>query len=472
MLNSCKKINENSFLRQGIVFLYNKTNVALTYFANTGFLAFSSLCLQILTGIFLVCWYIPNVQFAFFSISFIMLEVPYGWFIRYWHVTGASFFFFFVYLHIIKNIFYGSFKAPKHFVWLTGCFILILMMIIAFFGYILPWGDMSYWATVVVSNVFTVFGSFGLYFSIWLSGGIELGQHTLSKFFAFHFCLPFFLLFIIFLHFFLLHNVCSTSPFGVKEHWDFLIFEPFFRGKDLWSLFFILNLQLLVVCLFPTIFMHAENFEVANLKTTPLHIVPEWYFLPFYGILRVTPSKTMGVFLVFVFFLLLVSLPFFSFITFFGGRTIHFNAINQVYYYYLLLCIFFAGYFGNKTINEITLCFGSIVVSLIFLNFLQLYLYIDFYFFYLFYFENFDILKLTYVSALIFCFIVARSFEWYYGSVNFFWILLYRKGRRRIQQDLFLLESVLFNKKIIKILTRKEQEVNRQLALGKELKSI
>lgn len=339
-----------------IEFLRNRTVATLSYMGNLGSLAFLFLFLQIFSGIVLCTWYIPTIDSAFDSISYIMRETFAGWFIRYLHVVGASFFFLVVYLHLIKNIYYCSFCFPKHFLWISGCFILVIMMVIAFFGYILPWGNMSYWASVVVTNVIAVLGEFGKYFSVWVLGGYFIAQHTLSKFFTLHYLLPFVLLFLVFIHFFLLHAISSSNPFGLNESWDYLHFDPYYKVKDFLGFVYILFIVLLIITYNPIIFMHAENFEEADNMHTPLHIVPEWYFLLFYGILRSVPSKLLGIFLVVIFFLLLFFLPF-IYSHFFFFKTMQYSFFHSLNFCFTLLSVFTVTYLGGKPITDIYMFF-------------------------------------------------------------------------------------------------------------------
>ena len=269
----------------------------LNYFWNFGSLAGFMLVVMILTGLFLAMNYAANDQIAFTSVQHIMRDVNFGWLVRYLHANGASFFFITVYIHIVRGLYYGSYKPPRELLWWLGLAIMLLMMATAFMGYVLPWGQMSFWGATVITT--------------WLWGGFSVGNPTLNRFFALHFLLPFVLVGVVVLHVWALHTTKSNNPLGidVKGEQDTVPFHPYYTIKDLFGISAFLLVYLGVVFFYPNFFSDADNFIPANPLVTPPHIVPEWYFLPFYAILRSIPNKLLGVLAMFASILLLAALP-------------------------------------------------------------------------------------------------------------------------------------------------------------------
>jgi quinol-cytochrome oxidoreductase complex cytochrome b subunit len=280
--------------------------VNLSYAWNFGSLAFFFLIVQIVTGVFLASHYVPNVFFAFQSVEYIMREVEYGWLLRYIHANGASFFFFFVYCHMFRNWYYMSYEEPRSTLWASGALIYCLMVVTAFMGYTLPWGQMSYWAATVITSFFTAIPYFGLDLVYWFWGGFSVDNATLNRFYSFHYFLPFLILFVVFLHIFLLHESGSSNPLSFVFYGDVLPFMPYFVFKDLLGIIFVLLVFISFVCFFPNFLGHPDNYVVANPLVTPTHIVPEWYFLFLYSTLRSVPDKLAG-----IFFLVLMIFTFF-----------------------------------------------------------------------------------------------------------------------------------------------------------------
>ena len=281
------------------------------YFWNFGALAMVCLMVMILTGIFLAMNYQPNTELAFASVQHIMRDVNYGWLIRYVHQNGASMFFIVTYIHIFRGLYYGSYKAPRELLWMLGVAILLLMMATAFMGYVLPWGQMSYWGATVITNLFSVIPWIGPKIVTLLWGGFSVDQPTLNRFFALHYLLPFVLVGVIFLHVAALHIVGSNNPLGidVKTPQDTVPFHPYYTLKDSVGVCVFLMIWAGFVCFAPNFLGDPNNFIPANPLQTPADIVPEWYFLPFYGILRAFPGKGRGVALMFGSLLLLLVLP-------------------------------------------------------------------------------------------------------------------------------------------------------------------
>ena len=282
----------------------------LNFWWNFGSLAGIVLVLMIATGIFLAMHYDPNATYAFASVEHIMRDVNYGWLLRYIHMNGASFFFIVVYIHIFRSLYYGSYKAPRELLWILGVVILLLMMATAFMGYVLPWGQMSYWGATVITNLFSAFPIVGESIVTWLWGGFTVGAPTLNRFFALHYLFPFLIVGVVGLHLMALHQHKSNNPLGIEPQKpsDMVPFHPYYTVKDLFGLGVFGILFSIVIFFIPDLFSEPDNYTPANPLVTPPHIVPEWYFLPFYAILRAIPSKLGGVLAMFgaVFILFIV----------------------------------------------------------------------------------------------------------------------------------------------------------------------
>nr|ALR69287.1 cytochrome b [Bemisia tabaci] len=284
-----------------IVDLGSPSNIS--YFWNFGSLLGLMMLIQLLTGLFLTFHYAANVSVAFDSVIHIMRDVNNGWFIRYAHINGASFFFIFIYIHIGRGIFYFSFK--KVMVWLSGVFILLFLMMVAFMGYILPWGQMSFWGATVITNLISSIPELGEIVVRWIWGGFSVSNATLNRFFSFHFIFPFLIMFLIFIHLIFLHVYGSNNPLGLVGSYDKIFFYPYFVIKDFLGFFSFLVVFLFLICFSPLILVDSENFIMANSLVTPLHIQPEWYYLFSYAILRSIPNKLGGVVALFVSILIL-----------------------------------------------------------------------------------------------------------------------------------------------------------------------
>ena len=260
----------------------------LNYWWNFGVLAGVFLVIQIVTGIVLAMWYYATADGAFNSVEHIMRDVNAGWLLRYAHSNGASFFFIVTYIHIFRGLYYGSYKAPRELVWMLGLVIYLLMMATAFLGYVLPWGQMSYWGAQVITGFFSAFPVIGEPLRVWLLGGFAPDQASLTRFFSLHYLLPFVIAAVVILHIWALHIPGSGNPTGVdvKDEKDTLPFHPFYTAKDGWFAAGVLLLYAMVVYFAPNALGHPDNYIPANPLATPAHIVPEWYFWPFYAILR------------------------------------------------------------------------------------------------------------------------------------------------------------------------------------------
>jgi len=290
----------------------------LNYMWNFGFLAGLCLMIQIVTGVVLAMHYAPNTLVAFDSTEHIMRDVNWGWLMRYAHANGASAFFVVVYLHIFRGFYYGSYKAPREMIWLLGVVIFLLMMATAFMGYVLPWGQMSFWGAQVITGLFGAIPLIGEPIQHWLLGGFAPDNAALNRFFSLHFLLPFVILGVVILHVWSLHIPGSSNPTGVevKDKSDTVPFHPYYTAKDGWTVGLFMVLYSTVVFFAPNMLGHPDNYIPANPMQTPAHIVPEWYFWPFYAILRAftqdflfMPAKLMGVLAMFSAVLIWFFLP-------------------------------------------------------------------------------------------------------------------------------------------------------------------
>jgi ubiquinol-cytochrome c reductase cytochrome b subunit len=281
------------------------------YLWNFGALAMVTLLIMIATGVFLAMHYTPHVNHAFDSVERIMRDVNYGWLLRYVHANGASMFFIVVYIHIWRGLYYGSYKAPRELLWMLGVVIFLLMMATAFMGYVLPWGQMSFWGATVITNLFSAIPLVGDSIVTWLWGGFSVDNPTLNRFFSLHYLLPFVIVGVVFLHIAALHVTGSNNPLGIdpKGPQDTVPFHPYYTAKDSVGLVAYFLVFAVLVFFFPNLLGHPDNYIPADPLVTPAHIVPEWYFLPYYAILRAVPDKLGGVVLMFGSILILFFLP-------------------------------------------------------------------------------------------------------------------------------------------------------------------
>ena len=318
----------------------------LNYWWNFGSLAGITLTIMIVTGIVLAMHYTPHVDYAFESVERIMRDVNYGWLIRYVHMNGGSMFFAIVYIHIFRGLYYGSYKAPREMLWIIGIIILLTMMATAFLGYVLPWGQMSFWAATVITNMFSAFPLIGEPIVTWLWGGFSVDNPTLNRFFSLHYLLPFVIFGLVFLHLWALHVHHSNNPLGIdtKGPQDILPFHPYYTIKDLFGLGVFMLVFLGFVFFAPNFFVEPDNYIKANPMQTPTHIVPEWYLTPFYAILRAItfdiwfiPAKLIGVMAMFGSVLILVLVPWLDTSK---VRSARYRPIyKQVYWFFVIDCI-------------------------------------------------------------------------------------------------------------------------------------
>ena len=343
----------------------------LNYWWNFGSLAGFFLLLQIITGIVLAMHYVPSTLGAFDSVEHIMRNVNYGWLIRYVHMNGATFFFIVVYIHIFRGLYYGSYKYPRELLWWLGLVILLLMMATAFMGYVLPWGQMSFWGATVITNLFSAVPGIGESIVQWLWGGYSVDNPTLNRFFALHFVFPFLIVGVVILHIVALHVHGSNNPLGIERKGpkDSIPFHPYYTIKDLLGLGVALILFVCVIFYFPDYFGHPDNYIPADPLVTPPHIVPEWYFLPFYAILRAIPDKLGGVIAmggaVFILFLL-------PWLDTSKVRSGTFRPIFKKVYWLFVIDVVVLGWVGANPPEGIYILIGRIATSYYFIHFIIL----------------------------------------------------------------------------------------------------
>lgn len=319
----------------------------LTYWWNFGFLAGFLLVIQILSGIFLAMHYHADAGQAFDSVQHIMRDVNYGWLIRYIHATGASAFFVVVYVHMARTLYYGSYRAPRELLWWSGQVLLLIIMATAFMGYLLPWGQMSYWGAQVITNLFRATPFIGDEVVIWLRGDFTIGDVTLRRFFVLHYLFPFLLAAVVMIHLVALHYVKSSNPSGINlASKDNIPFHPYFTAKD----FFGLGVFLIVFCYFvfflPQFFIEPANNVPADPLQTPSHIVPEWYFLPFYAVLRSIPDKLGGVVAMALSILIFAALPYLDRSSIPGGA--RYRPAYRAMFYVFVIDIAVLAYVGSQ----------------------------------------------------------------------------------------------------------------------------
>jgi len=339
----------------------------ISYLWNFGSLLAFCLIIQIITGVTLAMHYNPSVLEAFNSVEHIMRDVNNGWLIRYLHSNTASAFFFIVYLHMGRGLYYGSYRAPRTLVWTLGVIIFILMIVTAFLGYVLPYGQMSLWGATVITNLMSAIPWIGQDIVEFLWGGFSVNNATLNRFFALHFVLPFVLAALALMHLIALHDSAgSGNPLGVSGNFDRLPFAPYFIFKDLITIFlFILGLSIFVFFA-PNILGDSENYVVANPMQTPPAIVPEWYLLPFYAILRSIPNKLLGVIAMFAAIVILLVMPFTDLSR---SRGIQFRPLSKIAFYIFIANFLILMQLGAKHVESPFIEFGQISTVLYFSHF-------------------------------------------------------------------------------------------------------
>jgi len=341
----------------------------LNYWWTFGSMAMIMLVAQIVTGVLLSMHYTAHVDHAFDSVEHIMRDVEWGWLLRYAHANGASMFFVVVYVHIFRALYYGSYKAPREILWWFGIMLLLLMMATAFLGYVLPWGQMSFWGATVITNLFSAIPWIGGDLVVWLWGGFSVDNPTLNRFFSLHYLLPFVMCGMVFLHLWALHHRKSNNPLGIdiKSPKDTMPFSPYCTTKDLFTGTVMLFVLFVFVFYLPNTLGEAVNYEKANPLQTPAHIVPEWYFLPFYAILRSVPDKLGGVIAMAAAILILFVLPWLDTSK---VRSARFRPIyKQLFWVFLADCVVL-GWIGAMPAEGVYIVIGRICTIYYFAHFI------------------------------------------------------------------------------------------------------
>ena len=341
----------------------------LSYLWSLGGILMICLIFLIVTGLVLGMHYKPSSSEAFESVEKIMRDVNFGWLIRYMHMNFASFFFIAVYIHIFRGLYYGSYKEPRQLMWLIGIVIFFLMMATAFLGYTLPWGQMSYWGATVITNLFSAVPFVGESIVTWLWGDYAVGDATLNRFYVLHWLIAFGILGIVIFHVIALHIVGSNNPSGIepKDTRDTVSFAPFTTSKDLFAMLIFLFAFVIITMYAPNYLGHPDNYIPADPLVTPAHIVPEWYFLPFYAILRSIPDKLMGVIAMVSSIAILGLLPWLDLSKI---RSSVFRPIWKQFVFLFVLDFFILMYVGGMPAEGIYLLIGRVGTAYWFLFFL------------------------------------------------------------------------------------------------------
>lgn len=345
------------------------TPINLNYMWSFGSIAGFCLVIQILTGIFLAMHYTPNIELAFDSVEHIMRNVKNGWLLRYAHANGASMFFIVVYIHLFRGLYYGSYIAPRGLLWCSGVIILLLMMATAFMGYVLPWGQMSFWGATVITNLFSAIPIIGQSIVELLWGGFSVGNPTLNRFFSLHYLMPFLIVGLVLIHLSLLHKDGSNNPLGINSNVDTIPFYPYFYVKDLFGFLIFLFVFGVLVFFYPNLLGHSDNYIPANPLVTPAHIVPEWYFLPFYAILRSIPDKLGGVLAMIGSILILLALPVLNTSEI---RSTKYRPLFGFFYWFLALDFLILGWIGQKPVETPYIEVGMVATAFYFFFFIFL----------------------------------------------------------------------------------------------------
>jgi quinol-cytochrome oxidoreductase complex cytochrome b subunit len=341
--------------------------INLSYLWSFGSAAGICLVIQIITGIFLAMHYTPHVDLAFNSVEHIMRDVNNGWLLRYLHANGASMFFIVVYSHMFRGIYYGSYMYPRQHLWSSGVLIFFIMMATAFMGYVLPWGQMSFWGATVITNLFSAIPLVGPSIVEWLWGGFSVDNATLNRFFSLHYLLPFLIAALVVIHLALLHKDGSSNPVGISSSLDNISFYPYYYVKDLLAFFVLLFVFSFFVFFYPNAMGHPDNYIPANPLVTPAHIVPEWYFLPFYAILRSIPDKLGGVVAMVSAIIILLALPVLNTSEI---RSTEFRPLFGFFYWFLVVDFFLLGWIGQKPVEDPYIMIGACATVFYFLFFI------------------------------------------------------------------------------------------------------
>nr|YP_009537855.1 cytochrome b [Limenitis glorifica]AYN60572.1 cytochrome b [Limenitis glorifica] len=367
MMNLYKPIRKThpviKIINGSLIDLPSPSNISSWW--NFGSLLALCLMIQILTGLFLTMYYTANIDLAFFSVNYICRNVNYGWLIRTFHANGASFFFICIYFHIGRGIYYESFNLK--FTWMIGVIILFLLMATAFMGYVLPWGQMSFWGATVITNLLSAIPYLGTMLVNWIWGGFAVDNATLTRFYTFHFLFPFIILMLTMIHLLFLHQTGSNNPLGINSNLDKIPFHPFFTFKDLIGFIILISILTFLSLINPYLLGDPDNFIPANPLVTPIHIQPEWYFLFAYAILRSIPNKLGGVIALVMSILILIILPF-TFNKKIQG--IQFYPLNQILFWLLITTIILLTWIGARSVEDPYIITGQILTLIYFSYFI------------------------------------------------------------------------------------------------------
>nr|YP_003734791.1 cytochrome b [Spathius agrili]ACJ06265.1 cytochrome b [Spathius agrili] len=353
-------------LNNSLIKLPSPVNISLWW--NFGSLLGLCLMIQIITGLFLSMHYTSNINYSFFSIIHIIQDVNFGWLMRLIHFNGASFFFICVYLHIGRGLYYGSFKYIK--TWLVGVMIFLVMMGTAFLGYVLPWGQMSFWGATVITNLVSAIPYIGQMVVEWLWGGFSVDNSTLNRFYTLHFLMPFVLVVMVLIHLMFLHETGSNNPLGLNSNFYKIVFHNYFSIKDLMGFLWLFWFFILIIFEFPYILGDPENFVMANSMVTPVHIQPEWYFLFAYTILRSIPNKLSGVIALLMSILILMIMPFINKVNFQG---LTFYPLSQMYFWMFFNFVILLTWLGAQPVEYPYVILSQILTVLYFMYYFMNY---------------------------------------------------------------------------------------------------
>lgn len=341
------------------------TPINISAWWNFGSLLGLCLIIQILTGLFLAIHYTADINLAFNSVNHICRDVNYGWLLRTLHANGASFFFICIYLHVGRGIYYGSYLYTP--TWLVGVVILFLVIATAFIGYVLPWGQISFWGATVITNLLSAVPYLGIDLVQWVWGGFAVDNATLTRFFTFHFILPFIVLAITLIHLLFLHETGSNNPIGLNSNIDKVPFHPYFTFKDIFGFVVIIIALVILTLINPYLLGDPDNFIPANPLVTPVHIQPEWYFLFAYAILRSIPNKLGGVIALVLSIAILAILPFYHLSKF---RGIQFYPINKILFWTIVVTVILLTWIGARPVEDPYVTVGQILTVIYFLYYI------------------------------------------------------------------------------------------------------
>nr|UFR82469.1 cytochrome b [Scarites subterraneus] len=364
-MNKPMRVNHPLFkiVNSALIDLPTPSNISLWW--NFGSLLGICLMIQIMTGLFLAMHYTADIELAFNSVSHICRDVNYGWLLRTLHANGASFFFICIYLHIGRGMYYGSYKFMH--TWMVGVVILLLVMGTAFMGYVLPWGQMSFWGATVITNLLSAVPYVGTMLVQWVWGGFAVDNATLTRFFTIHFLLPFVVAAAVMVHLLFLHQTGSNNPLGINSNIDKIPFHPYFSYKDIMGFIILLMTLTTLTLLNPYYLGDPDNFTPANPLVTPVHIQPEWYFLFAYAILRSIPNKLGGVIALLMSILILMILPFYNLSNF---QSLKFYPINQMLFWFFMIIVILLTWIGMRPVEDPYILTGQILTILYFTYFI------------------------------------------------------------------------------------------------------